>query len=492
MRRFQTLGPALVVLSVGVFTLWAGPRAVRTLEHAHQMQIVQAAEVNLAGNDVLDQLNEAHHDVAQIVGPSVVYIDVRGEGGRRGGTMASGSGWVYDDGGHILTNNHVVEGAERIQVQFANGWVSDATLVGADPSSDIAVLRAASGPFIAAKREAEEPILQGHQVFAFGAPYGFKFSMSKGIVSGTGRTAITPGMGTAYQNYIQTDAAINPGNSGGPLVDIHGRVIGMNVAIATDGPGGSSRGVGFAIPVQAIEAIAGQIIERGDVSRTVMGVEIAPTPSLTQLRIWQDAGFEGRGVQVTRVYPGYAAARGGLEDNDIITHVNGEEMSSRDVLRSTITSRRPGEVVTLRVWRPNQGAIGGTVLDLAIGLTAVNTDRNGEPALVYSLPGDSPQEAIARDALRRYGLRELRDDPAGGARIQQSVDRAWMNGLRRGQTIVEVDGRDVANVEQLLRRLYETGPAAGEGVIELTCVTDEGDRFTVSVTLTFRTEAEGD
>src|SRR5690606_400198 len=166
-----------------------------------------------------EQLNQAGRDLAMIVEPSVVHVSTSARIQDRSGTAAqvtsSGSGWVYDEQGHIVSNAHVVDGADQIQVQLYTGEYYDADVVGIDLRSDIAVLKIPARHLVPAQRSSMENVEQGEFVFAFGSPFDFRFSMSAGIVSGLGRSAGLTDI--EYENFIQVDAAINPGNSGGPL-----------------------------------------------------------------------------------------------------------------------------------------------------------------------------------------------------------------------------------------------------------------------------------
>jgi S1-C subfamily serine protease len=498
MRRLTSYGPTLLVVLTGVLVLMFTPRLARQITHAEQMEQVRIAREVLAGDlDVLLRIDEAHRAIAAIIEPSVVFISTEsvGPNGRR--PTASGSGWVYDDLGHIVTNHHVVADAQRIQVQFAGGWVTDATLIGSDPLTDVAVLLANDGPVLPARRGGDRSLQQGDQVFAYGAPFNFKGSLSKGIVSGTGRT--TDQFPLRYQNYIQTDAAINRGNSGGPLLNSRAEVVGMNTFIATT-PEGAATGVGFAIPMHTIESIADQIIDTGVVTRTVMGANLADIGTVDDLdakRRMQNRGFEGRGVLVDYVFPGYPAAEAGLRTGDIITHLDGEPVSSVDVLRSTITSRRPGEVIALGVWRFYGDRPGGYAFDLSVELTQVTTNEIGLPEIVVQNdPRDNAMQAAARLALTGVGVLRLVDQPEqpphgetptrpAGARIQQmrSGSPAWERGLRTGQVITRVNGERVKGVYALLDALAEAHVQSPNQSTTLT-VWDDANQETV-VTLDF-------
>ncbi|MEY4786720.1 MAG: putative periplasmic serine endoprotease DegP-like precursor, partial [Planctomycetota bacterium] len=230
--KIQTLLPATIVAIAAVVVLVATPQAIRSLSQAKVDAEVVAARSRLTRSNALEEVNQATRDIAKIVEPSVLSLSASGsQKGRAGGSQVStGSAWIYDVYGHIVTNGHVVDSAERIDVQLHNGKIVQAQLIGLDLKTDIAVLRIEADDLTPAQRSIDIPT-QGDMVFVFGSPFDFRFSMSAGIVSGIGRSA---GLSEVdYENFIQVDAAINPGNSGGPLTDIYGRVIGMNTAIAT-------------------------------------------------------------------------------------------------------------------------------------------------------------------------------------------------------------------------------------------------------------------
>ncbi len=280
MRRIVSFGPAFVVLLTAGAVLVALPGMMMRVTAVRARERVELARQELDGDDILERFNRATQRVADAVEPSVVHLDIR----MWRGAGASGSGWVFDDDGHIVTNAHVVGPASRVDVQFFDGRVETGQVVGVDPLTDIAVLKVPTGDYLVPVRRATgERVHRGDRVFAFGSPFNFKFSMSEGIVSGLGRTA-RGGIGQAgITNYIQTDAAVNPGNSGGPLVDVNGRVVGMNVAIATaenseGGTEGQSAGISFAIPLATIEPRVEQIIEGQTPRSGYLGVSMGPNP----------------------------------------------------------------------------------------------------------------------------------------------------------------------------------------------------------------------
>ncbi len=362
MRRFALYGPSVLVLITAAMTLLAGPTAIRQIQAARTAATVTLAQNRLdEPSNVLHEINRAVRNVAKAVEPSVVYIEAESFSQSRGPRNSTGSGWVYDDAGHVVTNAHVVREAAKIEVQFQDFRVRNAELVGIDRLTDVAVLKVKPDPTLLtpARRATGAPVHQGDMVFAFGSPFSLKFSMSQGIVSGLGRDA-RAARGDRYTNFIQTDAAVNPGNSGGPLVDVQGRVIGMNTAIIADasrmesGEGqayGVSGGIGFAIPLETIESVVDQLIERGVVVRGFLGVQLRPFDASAARSFGYDSG---PAVMVTGVEEGLAADQAGLRAGDVIMAVDDERTPTLPVLRSAISNRSPNDLVELLVWREGE------------------------------------------------------------------------------------------------------------------------------------------
>ena len=365
MRRFLSYGPSILVLLTVMVVFLVGPVLIRTMQVAQMRANVTLAQHTLDSSSILVQINAANRAVAEVALPSVVHVEARGqarggddeEGERFRRAPTSGAGWIYDDEGYVITNAHVVQNADRARVELYDGRVRNARVVGTDRQTDIAVLKldpGASG-VISFNRATRESLHMGERVYAFGSPFGIKFSMTEGIVSGLGRTSAAHlvGLREGYTNFIQTDAAINPGNSGGPLVDVHGRVVGMNTAIANNMSDitttqGQSAGIGFAIPVETIESVAEQLIESGVVIRGYLGINIGFDLSPEEA---EEIGFNDTGVLVTGVPSDQPAAKSGLRRDDIIISVAGQPTPHRDVLRSIVSVQRPGEPVEIRYWR---------------------------------------------------------------------------------------------------------------------------------------------
>ncbi|PWU17579.1 MAG: hypothetical protein C5B48_15770 [Candidatus Rokuibacteriota bacterium] len=274
-----------------------------------------------------------------------------------GGTQqAQGSGFVYDSAGHIVTNEHVVDGASSITVRFPNGSTYKATLVGSDASTDLAVIHVSAPqsvlhPLTLANSDAVEI---GDGVVAIGSPFGLENTITSGIVSGLHRDITSPNDFT-ISGAIQTDAAINHGNSGGPLLDLLGHVVGITAQIKSDS--GGSEGVGFAIPSNTVHSVASKLISTGKVEHAYLGVGIQTIPAAAASTLGVPAG-----VMVTQVRPGTPAASAGLQaatgqklvagqvyptGGDVITKVDGTQVTSSDQLQSLIGSKSPGDQVTI-------------------------------------------------------------------------------------------------------------------------------------------------
>ncbi len=254
-----------------------------------------------------------------------------------------GSGVIVSDSGHVLTNNHVIAGADQIVIQLADGRVAEATLVGADPESDLAVLETElhDPPQIALG--SSETLRVGDIVLAIGNSFGVGQTVTMGIVSATGRDQL--GIST-FEDFIQTDAAINPGNSGGALINAAGELVGINTAIFSRS--GGSQGIGFAIPVSLAGRIQRQILEQGRVVRGWLGVEIQNvTPQLAE-----SFGLpEVTGILIAGVLPDGPADRAGLHPGDVVTTVNGVIIDDAATALELIVMLAPGERVVLGGWR---------------------------------------------------------------------------------------------------------------------------------------------
>ncbi len=289
------------------------------------------------------------------VSPSVVFISVQMRGG-----VASGSGFIIDQAGHIVTNNHVVEGARQVTVDFYDNSRAEATVVGTDPDSDLAVIRAKALPPGAAPVTLGDSnaVQVGQMAIAIGNPFGreFALTMTTGIISAKARNLPTgdiTGLGMSFQNpeILQTDAAINPGNSGGPLFNSRGEVIGVNAAIQSRS--GTNSGVGFAIPVNTVKRVAPELMRNGRYAHPYLGIVAQPavmTPARDNPNLLVESG-----AQISQITPGGPAAQSGLREGDIIKAINGTPIRDfNEVVIYLEANTRPGDVVELSVSRSNR------------------------------------------------------------------------------------------------------------------------------------------
>jgi putative serine protease PepD len=296
---------------------------------------------------------------ASIIGPSVVTVEVTGQASNGfGGSSASsgtGSGVIIRTEGYIVTNNHVVSaavGGGSVHVTLSDGRTLPATIVGTDPSTDLAVLKVSGASGLQAATFARSEALKvGQAVLAVGAPLGLANTVTQGIVSTLHRPVRTGEAGASAQaviDAVQTDAAINPGNSGGALVDLAGRVVGINSAIATTGGSGSGQsgniGVGFAIPSEIASNVADQLIASGRAVHSQIGVSVGDAPNSTD-------GAPGLGATIRDVVPGGPAAKAGLQVGDVVTKVDDRRVTDADSLIVAVRSHDPGSTVTLTISR---------------------------------------------------------------------------------------------------------------------------------------------
>jgi S1-C subfamily serine protease len=267
--------------------------------------------------------------------------------------QGSGSGFLWDATGHVVTNFHVVAAASSARVTLADRSSWDAELVGVAPEKDLAVLRinAPRGSLPPLALGTSANLLVGQTVFAIGNPFGLDRTLTTGVISALGREIESPA-GLTIRDVIQTDAAINPGNSGGPLLDSAGRLIGVNTAIAS--PSGAFAGVGFAIPVDTVAWVVPELIARGRIERPALGVELAPANVASQLgvegalvlNVVAGSGAEAAGIRGTR-----RGASGGLDLGDVIVEVAGRPVRSADDLVLALERRKAGETVAVVLLR---------------------------------------------------------------------------------------------------------------------------------------------
>jgi Do/DeqQ family serine protease len=262
-------------------------------------------------------------------------------------TQATGSGVIVDAAqGYVMTNAHVVENASNIEVTTKDNRRLTAKLIGRDSDTDIAVLQIPSGSLTAVPIGDSDRLQVGDFALAIGNPFGLGQTVTSGIISALGRSGLGIEGPEGYEDFIQTDASINPGNSGGPLVDLQGRVVGINTAILA--PGGGNIGIGFAVPINMARQVMDQLVNYGEIKRGRIGVAIQDlTPDLAQALGTRHT----QGAVIARVDPGSPAERAGLRTNDLVVAINGAPMRSGTELRNRVGLSRIGDEVELTVER---------------------------------------------------------------------------------------------------------------------------------------------
>jgi S1-C subfamily serine protease len=352
-----SLKPAAVVglAAALVLGLGLGAAAFAVLDDETTTVVRQ---VTVEGSEPVAANELSAAEIYEQASRAVVEISAGGGGGR-----AQGSGFVFDENGHIVTNQHVVAGSSSVSVSFWNGVELAAELVGTDPSTDLAVVR------VDAPRSLLEPlslgdssvVRVGDSVLALGSPFGLEGTLTSGIVSALHREMTAPNNFT-ITNTIQTDAAINHGNSGGPLLDRRGRVIGVNAQIESES--GGSDGVGFAIPSNTVRSIVRQLIETGEVEHAYLGIEMTPVPGgLAITRVRPDTPAEQAGLRAatgTRLVDGQEVPTGG----DVVVEFAGQQVTSAAELQGAVDARRPGEQVSITVLRDGERR----TLELTLGV----------------------------------------------------------------------------------------------------------------------------
>ena len=343
-----------------------------------------------------------------------------------------GSGVIVDaDKGYVLTNNHVVENADKITVTLYDNRTFEAKVVGKDPETDVAVLQIKADNLTAIPLANSDALQVGDYVVAIGNPFGLKHTVTAGIVSALGRAGIEDGK---FENFIQTDASINPGNSGGALVDLNGNLVGINTAILSKG--GGNIGIGFAIPINMAKTVMEQIVKYGKVERGVLGVTIQNlTPEVAkQLGVSQPSG-----VVVNQVLPGSAADKAGIKPGDVIVSANGQPVDSNSELQSVIGVLRVGTPVTLGLVRDGKSVtVTATISKAGAGEENGETKSEGHGLHVASLDKSSPLYG------KTQGVLVTGVDP--------DSDAAYA-GIQEGDVIVAVNRqpvKDVAGFQKLM------------------------------------------
>lgn len=328
----------------------------RTSESPRQPITTGSPAIDLPANNedivkVVDQVGPAvvRINASRTVGQSDPFFERPRERTERG----TGSGFIFDSQGLILTNAHVVDQADQVFVVLKDGQQFQGEVLGADPLTDLAVVKIDAQDLPVAKLGNSEDLLPGQWAIAIGNPLGLNNTVTVGIISATGRSSAAIGSPDQRVDFIQTDAAINPGNSGGPLLDLRGEVIGVNTAIIS-----GAQGLGFAIPVAVANRIAQQLIETGQAQHAYLGIQMANlSPELrTQLRERQpDIPLpEGEGVLVVQTVSESPAARAGIRPGDLITQINDTLIEDSEQVQQVVEGTAPGDLIEIEVKRNNR------------------------------------------------------------------------------------------------------------------------------------------
>ncbi len=353
-----------------------------------------------------------------------------------------GSGVIISPDGYIVTNNHVVDGATDIKVTLSDRRILTAKLVGTDPLTDLAVIKVDGSNLPNIPIGDSSSLKPGQTVLAFGNPFGFRFTVTRGIVSALNRPNPTEDRRKPGQ-FIQTDAAINPGNSGGPLVNARGEVVGINTFLFS--PSGSFSGMGFAIPTQIVNPVVQSLVRNGKVDHARMGVGITDvTPENAKFFDVHDSS----GAVITQVEPDSAGAKAGLKVGDVITELNGKKVSDAGQLQMEVGEMTPGTQVALQVMRDGK--------NISVPVTLESLDSGDRETKVAENSGDKPRWGIGIVNMTPE-LREQLNAPENlqGAVIRQVQPGSPSDdaGLQPGQVIVGVNRHEVKDAADVQKAL---------------------------------------
>jgi len=440
-----------------------------TSTYGYEIPANNSNAIKVENTEVLQRLSKGIASIAKEANQAIVFVSVyktsaglprgtidpyefffgpgRGNPGgqerpqRREGGL--GSGFFIDmEKGYIITNNHVVQGADEIQLKLANGQTYEGRIVGRDQNTDVAVVQVKNEKFNRAGLTAlaigdSEKVEVGDFVVALGAPFGLEASLSFGVVSALGRGNLDI---TRLGNFIQTDAAINPGNSGGPLLDVTGKVIGVNTAIYSRS--GGYNGIGFAVPSNLAKNVAEQLINNGFIRRGFLGVYLQPFDDDLRSGLNLPESVKG-GALVAKVAGGGPADKAGIAPGDVVSAVNGNEMKTSSEIVNTIGLMKPGTTTELTVWRD------GKKKDVKVNIGQHPDDettgaKTSQATPDKGLPFGMNIANYSKDLQAKFGF----ESKSGTVITQvQRGGAAERSGLRPGDVILKADGKQVDNVE---------------------------------------------
>jgi serine protease Do len=382
-----------------------------------------------------------------------------------------GSGVIVSKDGYILTNNHVVSGAQKLTVYLTDKHGSPAKVVGTDPQSDVAVIRIEASNLVPATLGRSADVKVGEWVIAVGNPFALLHTVTHGIISAKGRSSVE---NTAYEDFLQTDAPINPGNSGGALADLDGNVVGINTAIAS--PSGGNVGVGFAIPIDMAKSIMEQLIAKGAVTRGYLGLYPQDIDQNLAKALKLSAAS---GVVVSEVVPGGPGDKAGLKVGDIVVAFNGATIEDANQFRQLVAQSAPGAVATISIIRDGQK----TDLKATLGTRPAEPQAKAAPGKGQEAPPKASSalgltvETLAPDIARQLGLKA--DDTGAVITDVTSAGAADEAGLRAGDVIKEVNRARVKTAEDLEQEIKRY--KSGESIALL--VVRSGVTFFVALTI---------
>lgn len=434
-------------------------------DNGESVEVTPSVERNLFN---LKDFNDAIADIAEKTNPTVVTVTTKqtvrrqnnpfsgffgqpgqGQGQTRRGL---GSGVIVSEDGLILTNNHVIEGADEVNIRLFEGDEIEAEVVGADPLTDIAVLRVKEDNLSFLKLGDSNDVRVGEFVLAIGSPLdrGLANTVSFGIVSAKGRSIglINDGQNAGFEDFIQTDAAINPGNSGGALIDLDGNLIGINSAIASRS--GGNDGIGFTIPINIARRIMEDLLDDGKVSRGFLGIRLKAEVDQT-LAEALDLG-DVRGIMIDGIQEDSPAYKGGLESDDIIVSLDGDKIKDWLSFRTKISTYRPGDQVSLGIIRDGKDR-------------TVNVEL-GENNLIDEAPAEVPENDIDMEEKLGFNVTDLTNDIRRQLRLDEDTDgvvvsrisessEAYERGLRRGSVITKVRNAEVNTPREFYKEMQK-------------------------------------
>jgi len=484
----KTVLTALALISVGIVF---GALIVSSYQGGVELSLAGGrSDVKIGGPmPVLDtgldlkKTSDSFVAVAKAVTPSVVAITVTTTkgGGRQAPrdffhffgpefkmpepepSQGSGSGVVITPDGYIITNNHVVENADGIEVAIQEKRRFKAKLIGTDPTTDLAVIKVDANDLPVAALGNSDNIEVGEWVLAIGNPLGLNSTVTAGIISAIGRNIRIISDQYGIENFIQTDAAINPGNSGGALVNLNGEVIGINTAIATTNA--RYQGYGFAVPVNLAKIVAADLIKDGRVRRGYIGVQIGEIDQVMADAIGLD---KPKGVLIQGIQDDGAALDAGLKPRDVILSIDGKELSAPNELQSYVATRHPGDVVTLKVFRD------GKIIDKKVTLKA--RDDASTTVKASDRKDKEEENSVEEPQITRFdglgmSVRPLTSDEKKSTEVEAGVlvtdvkpyGEAFNRFIRQDDIIVEADRKEVKSPADLKKIIDARKP--GDSVL---------------------------